>query len=695
MWRSRRALRRWALLLSCAAMAAVRAPDVRAENQAVRKADSAAVVTRAGASGSEHGAGSGMGSAAGSGTEASSGIGTGTSSGIGSKAAAGSGADPGTGSGSTTGSPLGPEGEPSAEPAPASSARTALEHLEHLVSLGPRPGDSAAARAAAAYLITSLESLGLTVEEMPVGKIAVPAISFAGHERPRRVVETADPNLLVRFGPPLSPTAPALLIMAHYDSVAASPGAADNAAAVAVLLDAARALAARPPPQPVLLAFTAREEDGLVGARALAARADLPISFAVSLDLLGTSGALSLNGASKLIRRAELQWIAEAAARAQVAVEAPLAHRALSRLEPSVERSDHGPFTMRGVRAVHFYHRGAGGELIDLAYHGRHDTADRILPAKLDEATRLVLALTAAPPPLAAPPTAAGRFAALLDRDDGLWPPLSFAPVMPRRAWVLAQLAGAALALLFLATTRRLAPSRPRGLGLLPSLLVLALCGGALFGLERLTGQLTAADHPAPWLHHPLRSTLGLALVGAGLVTFCFGVLRRVVGLRGERRYLAAAVALLCLQAGALIAFDAWELSWLWLLPALLLAAAPRLGLAAPLALALAAVPTALLLEPAHLREAYYQGAYPLALPLAGWLTLQLLPHALAALWWLAPRPRPSPGREIFALGASLAFVALGTSLLVTTVPTCSQTAFHLSGLACELRASPTSPASR
>lgn len=581
--------------------------------------------------------------------------------------------------------------------APA-SARSARDHLAHLVSLGPRPGDSDASRAAAAYLVTTLESHGLAVEQMPVGEVTVPAISFAGHVRPARVVETADPNLLVRLGPPASPESPALLVMAHYDSVPASPGAADNAAAVAVLLEVARELDAAPPPQPVLLAFTAREEDGLVGARALAARAELPISFAISLDLVGTSGALSLNGASALIRRAELQWIAAAAARAGVSVEAPLAHRALSRLEPSVERSDHGPFTLRGVRAVHFYHRGADGELIDRAYHGPSDIAARILPAKLDELERLVLALCATPPPPATRSSAArpGLRDALFDAGDGVWPPLSFAPVLPRRAWVGAQLGAAALALVLLAGARRRALPRAGkgGLGLLLSLLVLVGCGAALFGLEQGAARLVAAGHPAPWLHHPLRSALGLGLVGAGLVAFSFGLLRRLVGLRGERRYLSAAVALLFAQAGALIAVDAWELSWLWLLPALLLALAPLLGRAAPLTLALALVPTALLLAPAHLREAVYQGAYPLGLPLAAWLTLQLLPHALAALWWVAPRPRSTPGREIFTLGTSLALVAFGTSLLVTTVPTCSPAAFHLSGLACELRADPTSPAS-
>ena len=91
------------------------------------------------------------------------------------------------------------------------------------------------------------------------------ARTFASAHR----VALDDPNLVVRFGPP----GKALLVMAHYDTVAGSPGAVDNAAAVALLVELARVLREHPPPQPVMLAFTANEEIGLVGAEALADQA--------------------------------------------------------------------------------------------------------------------------------------------------------------------------------------------------------------------------------------------------------------------------------------------------------------------------------------------------------------------------------------------------------------------------------------
>ena len=87
-----------------------------------------------------------------------------------------------------------------------------------------------------------------------------------------------------------------LLVMAHYDTVAGSPGAVDNAAGVAVVLELARVLAAEPPPQPVMLVFTAAEEIGLVGAEALAAEYADRTSFAIALDLIGGDGELVVNG---------------------------------------------------------------------------------------------------------------------------------------------------------------------------------------------------------------------------------------------------------------------------------------------------------------------------------------------------------------------------------------------------------------
>jgi len=149
--------------------------------------------------------------------------------------------------------------------APGSGIDTtrAMQHVAELVAIGPRPGDSPAAQRAAAYIEQALATAGLHVEREPVGKVLVPGIELGGLlYRAAREVTTTDPNLVVRFGPQ---TGAALLVMAHYDTVPPSPGAADNAAAVGVLIELARVLAASPPHTPVILAFTANEEIGLVG----------------------------------------------------------------------------------------------------------------------------------------------------------------------------------------------------------------------------------------------------------------------------------------------------------------------------------------------------------------------------------------------------------------------------------------------
>jgi Peptidase family M28 len=523
-----------------------------------------------------------------------------------------------------------------------------------------------AAQDVAAFLVARLRALGADVRVEPVGRVELPALTFLKLHLPARSVDATDPNVLVRFGPP----GPALLLLAHYDAVPGSPGAADNGAAVALLLELARALSAKAPAQPVMIALTALEEAGLVGARALVARHAAEVRFAVALDLIGTSGALTVNGASTLIRRAELRWLQAAAARAEVTLDVPLLHRTISRLVPQLERSDHGPFTERGIAALHLYHRGAGGELIDLAYHTAHDTgAGRVSPARLDELGRLLLALSQTAPPAQ-------------DHGDGFWVPVASGWIAPRGALIAAS--GALLALALgcgVAFVPRRRAAMARGVGLLGGLALLAVVAGALFAVERLT----AAGHPAPWAHRPLRAVSGLLLLGFGSLTFALGLLQRVLELRGERRFLIAAVALLLLLGGTAGALDAWELAWLWLVPAALLAIAPRCGSAGWVPLSLAAAASCLLVGPHHLREAMFNGFFSSSIPLALWLTVTFLPHALAYLWWRACRPRPGPGREALALLLGLLAVAAGTALYVTILPVCTPDSFAARGLSCEL----------
>jgi len=63
----------------------------------------------------------------------------------------------------------------------------------------------------------------------------------------------------------------AILVASHYDTVATSPGADDNATGVATVLETARLLGDRPTPRPLKVALFDQEEEGLVGSFAFAA----------------------------------------------------------------------------------------------------------------------------------------------------------------------------------------------------------------------------------------------------------------------------------------------------------------------------------------------------------------------------------------------------------------------------------------
>jgi hypothetical protein len=88
----------------------------------------------------------------------------------------------------------------------------------------------------------------------------------------------------------------AVMLCAHHDSARPAPGAADDGAAVAALLEVARLLAVHPPQRDVLFLITDGEEAGLAGARLFAASTDLPDHVAVVLnfDARGSSGPAAM-----------------------------------------------------------------------------------------------------------------------------------------------------------------------------------------------------------------------------------------------------------------------------------------------------------------------------------------------------------------------------------------------------------------
>lgn len=99
-------------------------------------------------------------------------------------------------------------------------------------------------------------------------------------------------NIVARLGGDFA-IRDAVLLAAHYDSVPAGPGASDDGAAVASVLEIARILAARPPPlHPIVLLITDGEEAGLLGAKLFVRRHpwSTAVKAAVNLEARGTSG---------------------------------------------------------------------------------------------------------------------------------------------------------------------------------------------------------------------------------------------------------------------------------------------------------------------------------------------------------------------------------------------------------------------
>ncbi len=138
-----------------------------------------------------------------------------------------------------------------------SSAR-ALEHVEALARQ-PRPIGSSAHAEARNYLVTQLSALGLEPQ--------VQQATVINPQRNNQVNAATVANVIARLKG--TGAGKALLLSAHYDSVATGAGASDDAAGVAALLETARALKTQPPLQnDVIFLFTDGEEAGLFGARA-------------------------------------------------------------------------------------------------------------------------------------------------------------------------------------------------------------------------------------------------------------------------------------------------------------------------------------------------------------------------------------------------------------------------------------------
>jgi len=141
-------------------------------------------------------------------------------------------------------------------PSDTFSAARAMQKLI-VIAEQPRPIGSSAHDEVRDYLLKELQSLGLNPE---VQRTTLDSVRGRGGE-------TAVENILARI--PGTDNSKAVMISAHYDSVPDSPGAADDGAAVAAMLETVRAIQASAPlKNDLILLLTDGEETGLLGAKA-------------------------------------------------------------------------------------------------------------------------------------------------------------------------------------------------------------------------------------------------------------------------------------------------------------------------------------------------------------------------------------------------------------------------------------------
>ena len=177
--------------------------------------------------------------------------------------------------------------KPADEGAPDSafSARRAFAHVK-VIGRKPHPTGTKEHERVRNYLVNEARKLGLETEVQSTTSF----IEWWGIRAARvhNIIAT------LKGSGSAGTVSKAVLIAAHYDSQPHTPGAADDGAAAAAMLEAARALKHSPPlKNDIIFLFTDGEEVGLLGAKAFVQEHPLKdrIGVVLNLEARGNSGA--------------------------------------------------------------------------------------------------------------------------------------------------------------------------------------------------------------------------------------------------------------------------------------------------------------------------------------------------------------------------------------------------------------------
>lgn len=267
----------------------------------------------------------------------------------------------------------GPEPKPATAAQNEFSAERALIHVRQIARI-PHPTGSSANGAVRDYLVEQLGKLGLQTEVFS---------AFGVNPMARPFIAGRSDDIIGRL--PTNSGGSAIMLMAHYDSVSRAPGAADDAAAVAAILETIRALRQGSGlRRDLIVLFTDGEEPGLLGAEAFLHSHPL----AKDVGLIMNFEARGNRGPSLLFETSpNNQALIEGVARTGSHVIGSSLFYELYKLLPN--DTDLTVFRPSGIPALNF----AFGEGFQ-AYHSPLDTPENLSPASLQHHGSYALALT-------------------------------------------------------------------------------------------------------------------------------------------------------------------------------------------------------------------------------------------------------------------------------------------------------------
>ncbi len=182
-----------------------------------------------------------------------------------------------------------PKPLPANAPATRFSAERAMADIKGFASI-PHPVGSPADAAARDYLVGRMTALGLA-----------PAVhAGVGIDQPKfapDVILAGNVENIVGVLPGRDRAAPAVALMAHYDSVPNSTGASDDAAGASSALEIVRAIKAKgAPARDVIVLLTDGEEAGLLGASAFFRDDPMAkrIGFIFNMEARGSAGRVQM-----------------------------------------------------------------------------------------------------------------------------------------------------------------------------------------------------------------------------------------------------------------------------------------------------------------------------------------------------------------------------------------------------------------